>query len=48
MIGYLPTLALLFFFIFFVSVLIYIFRPEQKQYYQAQSYIPLNDSEDGK
>ncbi len=38
-------IGLLFFFIFFCTVIIWTFRPGAKKFYQDQAQIPLNDKE---
>lgn len=40
------TIGLIFFFIFFVFMMIWIFRPGSKDIYQSQANIPLKEGKD--
>jgi cbb3-type cytochrome oxidase subunit 3 len=42
-VAYAPVVGLLFFFLFFLGVAFYAYRPSQKQALQSHAFIPLKE-----
>lgn len=42
-----PEAGLVFFFVFFMAILVWVFRPGSRAYYQKQAKIPLMENDNG-